>query len=491
MKYYSLHSYVDFAAWPEIVNNIIKSGIPTSSIQGLLLGQNCASNWFSTHFTPLLYVFALPFKLFPYCETLIALNYLLMVSSAVPLYKLALRQHKSKQFGLFMVTLLFWYPTFQYIVLYEFEMLRFSIPIILWMLYFWRRGKMILYFIFVFLAVLIREEVGLTIMMFGLYLLLIGKRRRVGLMTAFIGLGAFVIITQIVMSALSTPGNYKHIATVLFSAFGNNFGEIITNIITHPITVLTTIFQKIKLANIFMFFLPLLFIPLLAPTVLISALANFGIVMLSRSITHISYMLYYLSPSIPFIFLAFIKGWPRFLKVLERWAKKRYPLTNIDFNSVAMATVLSGVLVSNVFFGPSPISLQFWFKDIGPAPFRTQNFHYSIYLVNKHHRKVEEFVNLIPDSAIVSAEQSLMPRLYKKKGTMVFPQLESMDKKVKAEYVFIDKKNPIKTGIAGIAGSYDGLRQNPQYYYDWVEKNRENWELVKSEDGYFLYKRFK
>jgi len=72
---------------------------------------------------------------------------------------------------------------------------------------------------------------------------------------------------------------------------------------------------------------------------------------------------------------------------------------------------------------------------------------------------------------------------------MVFPQLETDDGKYKAEYVFIDKTNPVKTGVVAVPGSWDGLRQNPQFYYDWVEKDTEQWQLVKAEDGYFLYKK--
>ena len=72
---------------------------------------------------------------------------------------------------------------------------------------------------------------------------------------------------------------------------------------------------------------------------------------------------------------------------------------------------------------------------------------------------------------------------------MPFPQLESRDGKIKADYVFIDKKEPVKTGASAVPGSWDGLRKNPQLYYDLVEKKPNDWELIKSKDGYYLYKR--
>jgi uncharacterized membrane protein len=481
LKYHSLHFYVDFSHWTQILHNIVTYGKPTNlSVEFMVPGT---INYFSVHFVPFMYVLAIPFKLWPYSETLIIMNYLVMASSIIPLYKFALSCHKDKQaqFGLFVAALLLWYPTFQYTVLYEFEVLRFSIPIILWMLYFWEKKNTVLYFLFALLAVLVREEVGLTIMMFGVYVFLFEKRRLIGGMTIFIGLAAFIVITQIVMPFFRTEANYEHIAAFCFSAFGNTPVEVIKTVISHPWQLFSTIFQPIKAANLFMLFLPLLLVPLLAPLILISTLANFGMLLLSSGITHTSYMMHYVSPSVPFIFYAFIKGWPRLLIILENLNKKRIHNRIGNVESAAMISVLSGMLVVNLFFGPSPISLQFWFRDLRPAPFRTQNFHFSAYKVTDHHRIVEEFCRLIPDSTVVSAQQFLSPRLFKKRGAMIFPQLESLDGAIKADFVFFDKTN---NGIKKIAPAY-----NTQRDFDLIEKDEETWELVKSKDGYFLYRR--
>jgi uncharacterized membrane protein len=233
-----------------------------------------------------------------------------------------------------------------------------------------------------------------------------------------------------------------------------------------------------------MFFLPLLFIPLLAPTVLISTLANFGVGLVSRAVTHISYMMYYLSASIPFIFYAFIKGWPRFLMFLESFTRRYFHINSItNINMATMTSVLSGLIVTNMFFGPSPISLQFYFKDLKPAPFKTQDFHYSVYRITEHHCKVEEFSRLIPDSAITSAQQFLSTPLYKKRMTMIFPLVKSPDGKFEAEYVFFDKTN---NGLSKVSPAY-----MPQQTFDTFENDKSSWELVKSEEGYFLYKRIK
>ena len=482
LKYRSLHFYVDFSHWAQLLYSIATTGKPWSLNVELLVPGTL--NYLSVHFAPLIYVVAIPFKIWPYGETLIILNFLLMISAAIPMYKLALTCQGDKRFALFVAVLFLWYPTFQYLVLYEFGILRFSIPIILWMLYFWEKRNMVYYYLFVLLAVLVREEVGLTIMMFGIYLLIVEKQRRAGLITAFIGIMAFTIITQTVMPSLRGGEGYHHIAIGSFSTFGNSFGEIIINTIKNPLLVLKTILQPIKLANVFMLFLPLLFIPLLAPAVLIAILANLGVGLISRSHLHISYMLFYLSPSIPFIFYAFIKGWPKFLTILERLNKLKLRVQErTDIASVSMGVVLTGIIAANVFFGPSPIALQFWFKDLRPAPFGTRNFHYSAHKITTHHKTATEFINHIPDSAIVSAPHFLHPPLFKKKGSIIFPRHENSSRNLRADYVLLDKTNNSHTEKSTVF--------RIQRDFDPVENDKQNWKLIKSKDGYFLYKRIK
>jgi len=402
-----------------------------------------------------------------------------MISAAIPLYKLCIEYRGDKRFGLFAVVLLLWYPTFQYIVLYEFMFLKFAIPIIFWMLYFFQQKKKGLYYLFVILAVLVREEIGLTIMMFGLYIFIFEKQRKTGAITAIIGSVSFIVILLVIMPALLGPGFIENNTMKMYYApFGDTNAEVITNIILRPILSISIMINTIKLANVFMMFLPLFFIPFLAPAVLFCTLAQFGILLLSSALTKSSYMLHYVSPAIPFLFYALMKAWPRFLKLLKYLTRKKYRVA--DLNSAAMTAVLSGLLITNVFFGPSPISLQFWSKELKPAPFRTQNFHYSVYNVSDHHQKAHEFSKLIPDTAIVAAHDFLQP-LVSNKGGFMFLEEHRKSKKFLPDYVLFDKTN---NGLKPTTSAYKSKELFQEF-----EENQDTWELIKAEDGYFLYRR--
>lgn len=473
LKFDTLHMYVDLSHWLQVLESIMTTGAPNAiNVEFIFPG---AINFFSIHFTPLIYLFAPVFALFPHPKTLLFLQAFVMFSSIIPLSLLAKRMQGSKVFALFIVALFVWYPTFQYITLYEFEMLRFSIPIMLWMLYFWEERRMPLFLLFVLLALLVREEIGLTIFTFGVYIFLVEKKRYTGMGISALGLTYFFAIVTLVIPYFNNATEASYLPFSIFAKFGSSPLEIFYTILTNPKLFLDTIFSVTKLANIGMLLIPLLLAPLAALPVLISTLANLGISLLSDEVEHSSYMLYYIAPMVPFVFYATLKGWGKITKHLHEGA--------------VMVAMLSAVIIANIFFGPSPLSVQFWSEELRPAPFRTQRYHWTTYRVEERHKQVQSFVDLIPDDAIVSAEQLLTPRLTKKRGAMIFPQTESVDRTYFAEYVFIDKVNPLKTGVLTVPGSWDGLRQHPESYYAIIENDTEHWERIREDYGYALYRR--
>ena len=474
LKLYTMNMYVDFSHWEELLWNITKTGLPLSlSSEFIHVGTK---NYFSSHFVPLSYLLAIPFKIWPHGETLIIMNYLIILSSIIPLWKLSMHLGFDKSMSLIWLVIFLWNVTVQYITIYEFDMLRISIPVFFWILYFLEQRKWGLFYVLLIMALMIREDISLTVFMFGLYLCFFLKDLRHGLPIVTVSAIYFFIITQWVMPALNTSENMAHINLL------NYFTQL-----NEPAEFLFKLFDPIKLANIFMIFLPLLFFPIFGWRILTCCLAVFGVGMLSGAYTHLSYMLYYVSACLPFLFYALLKGWPQIHTFFKRFSGVYSD--KILFGKALQSMLVTSTIVTCIIFGPSPISLQFWFKDVRPYPFKTQRHHYSSFVINEHHRIVPDFVNLINDDSIVSAEQFFAPHLYKKKATMIFPQLSNQDGSIEADYVFIDKFNPLKRGSTNVQGSWNGLRANPNKYYAIVENDTAKWELLKKNDGIYLFKR--
>ena len=94
LKYSSLHFLVDFSHWLQVLFSITKTGKPICLSQHFV--EPGTANYFSAHFVPLLYVLAIPFKFWPFGTTVIVLNFVLMASAVIPLYKLATMKGNDK-----------------------------------------------------------------------------------------------------------------------------------------------------------------------------------------------------------------------------------------------------------------------------------------------------------------------------------------------------------------------------------------------------------
>ncbi|MDO8463073.1 MAG: DUF2079 domain-containing protein [bacterium] len=477
LKYASLHMYVDLAHWLRLFRSIVETGVPTVMNQAFIVSGT--AHYFSVHFVPLVYALAVPFALVPRAEMLLVVNVLLMASAAVPLALLAKHRTGDGRFALLIAALFLWYPTFQYTTLYEFEMLRLSIPALCWMLYAWERRRMTLVYLFAVLAVLVREEVGLTVGMFGV-LLLVQRHYRHGIVLALGGFGAFGIITSVLMPMFRS-GSYEHVALGAFGALGRTPLAVLIGMVTHPLRAMAIALHPEKLANLVMYGVPLLGIPLLAPAALLPTLPSVAIALLSASRTHSSYFLYYLSPAIPFIFWAFVCAWPRVIVIAEHRARGAYGAdTVIHARGAIMVAVIVGMLGAQVFFGPSPLALQFWDTRFRPAPFRTQSFHWSAYHTDADQDALAAVIAVIPRDAIVSTQQYLMPRLAHGGGAMAYPQLESVDGTARAAFVLLDDTN------------HDLQSDSPAYVdaamLDIVRQDRVHWERIAAQSSYALYR---
>lgn len=478
----SHHSYVDFAAFLEMFNNFSKGkGLFCSMQEQFIQGTG---NWLSVHLTPLAFLFAYLFKVFPTFHTITWGQTLLLVLSPLFLYLFARKMVGSFSAACIALALLF-NPTFQYITLYEFEYLRFIIPVGILALGITLGNYSILYIFLSSLAVLfIREDAVFLIVGLGLFLFIFQKDRR-GLGVALAGLAVvyLVCVLQIVMPLFRGAGSNDHVAAPLFHEFGKTLPESLKNILLNPAKFFAYMLHPFKLFNWVMYILPFSFMPIAGADVLVITLPTLALLSFSISVTHTSYFLYYVAPILVVMVWSTIMGIPRLVKFaenkerLKKWLRHCPPsVERISF------AVLIGSVACSIYFGPSPISIQFWFRDFSLAPFRTNTFYVERYKPTSHDEIVRKVAAMVPGNASISAEQFLLVDIYRSREIRVFPWIEDVD------YVFIDKSNPLKTGI-GVAGSWDGLRKNPQFYYDWVEKRPDVFELVYNEDGVFLFKR--
>ena len=463
-KINALHHYIDFSTVLEISwRNHQGYGLTT------LMSENYhgSSHWFAAHFTPIIYLTYIPtFAIFPSPYVIPICETFFILSSLIPLWLISKKYLDNNSSRLLISSFLF-YPTIFYINLYGTAFIELCIPFFLWLFYFFEEKKNKLFILTLILCLMIREEVSLVMCMFGIYML-IKKRFYLAFFTIFLSIIYFYTVMNIVIPSFRIENSKEHIANVLFKEWGSTYSEMIVNIILNPIDALKKMLTVPKIANLIMFLIPLLFVPLSNMYVFLVAMPNIVIGFLSYSITHTSFILYYLSPSIPVFFYATIIGISNF---------KKFKFINVES---LMNAILVASISTTIFFGGTPISIAFWNESYSVGNFYTTNFHRSAYKEEENDIIVKEIVKQIPENAIVSAELHILPLLFKQKKMIAFP---SEDKSI--EYVLIDRLNPKKTGFAD---TYLSFRSNPDFYYQKYLKN-DNWIVVTEKKGVTLLKK--
>jgi uncharacterized membrane protein len=115
-----------------------------------------------------------------------------------------------------------------------------------WFLNYFEQAKWKLGILFFVLILIAKENMALWAVFIGLGLAWKNafqkdqKKLIIGLLFAFAALTYFVLIIKVVIPSLATPGrDYLHNS---FNALGSNFGEVIINIIKHPLKALELLF---------------------------------------------------------------------------------------------------------------------------------------------------------------------------------------------------------------------------------------------------------
>ena len=465
-KINSLHQYLDFATHLEIFWRNSQGFGLTTLMSEKYVGSD---HWFAAHFTPIVYLTYVPaFTIFPSPYVIPISETFFILSSLIPLWLISKKYLDNNSSRLLICSFLF-YPTIFYTNLYGIAYIELCIPLFLWLFYFFEEKKNKLFILTLILCLMVREEVSLVTCFFGVYILT-KKRYSLGFFTIILSLIYFYTVLFLVIPSYRVEGYHQlHIAESLYKQLGNTYSEMILNIFLNPIDTLSKILVVPKIGNFVMILIPLLFLPLSNIFVFLIATPNLAMVYLSSSITHSSFILYYLSPSIPIFFYATITGISKL---------RNFKFLNI--NSLVNAILVASI-TTTIFFGATPISIAFWSKNYYVGNFYTNNFHRSAYIEEDRDIIAKEMANLIPDDAVVSAEQHFLPLLYKKKKMIAFPD---DDKSI--EYVFVDILNPKKTG--GLDGSYGSFRSNPEFYYQKYLKNKD-WSIIAENKGVTLLKK--
>jgi uncharacterized membrane protein len=401
----------------------------------------------AAHVDPILVVFAPLWWIWPSPHMLLAVQAIVIALGAVPVFLLARKHLASPRAALGFALAYLLYPATGWLTLNEFHPVALATPLLLFAFWYLDEERLVRFALFAFAASACKEEIALVVAGFGIWYAVAHRSWVTGAAIALAGgLWAAVAIGVVIphYNAGAESDFYGR-----YSEVGGSAGGILETAFTHPLRIVEAALSNRDLHYLLDLVAPLGALCLLAPLVLVAALPELAINLLSSTTTQTSIHFHYTAGLIPPLMIGAIFG----AKRLSRWT---FP--------VAAAIVLAAV-VGNYRLGPIPG----WRHVPGG-----QMFQATAGRVTDHDRIAQRALRLIPGGDVVSATNTLGAHLSARRRVLSFPYLEDSTWIAADETQpgYADRYAPIPT-----ATQLAALRRNPE------------WQLVFEEDGVLVFRR--
>ena len=405
----------------------------------------------AAHFDPILAAFAPLWLAWPSPDMLLTAQAFAVAIGALPVYRLARKHLGTERAGLAFALAYLLYPPTQWLTLNEFHPVALACPLLLFAIWFLDEGRLIPFALCGLVAATTKEEIGFVVAGLGLWWALARGRRVEGLAILAAGAAVALIAIEVVVPHFNRAGSSSFFAR--YSEVGGSPGGIVHTAVTKPWKLVTTAVTGRGLGYLARLFLPLGLLALLAPLLLLAAIPELAINLLSAATTQTSIHFHYTAGLIPVLIAATIFG-------AARLACSR------PHRAAPLATgALVLALVSNYALGAIPL----WRYLPGG-----QQAEAHAADVTRHDRIAARALRLIPQSAVVSATNTLGGHLSARRRVLSFPIIQD------AAWIAADETSP---------GYADRLAPLPTaVQLSWLRRNPE-WRLVFERDGILIFHR--
>ena len=370
----------------------IKSQVIWNSGQGRLFASTLeVEHYLGDHVQPIMLLLAPLYRLWPDVRLLLFIQALALSLGAFAVYKIACRHLQHKHLALTFAIVYLLYPAIGFMNRFDFHPIVFTIPLFLFAFNAWEEKRFYLTSLFLFLALMTKEEAGITVFMVGLYALFTRKQTWFGSLWAITGLtwsllALFVIIPSFRGGDSDTLSRYAWL--------GADASSQVITLLTKPGFVwqhqMSALFRQQFLSRIL---LPLGFLSLLNPVTLLIGVPAILYNFLSDVPSQSSIYFHYIAPFIPFAFIAAILGVAWLSAQKQGTSFGRY-LPHAAITLLCIGTIAAWLL-DNPF--TKPIDEPYYPVYTLERPFDRQPF--------------DEAASLLPPDASVATTMAFAPHL--------------------------------------------------------------------------------
>lgn len=285
----------------------IKTQVIWNTYQGRLFGSSVeVEQYLGDHVQLIMLLLAPLYALWADAAVMLVVQSILLSAGAIPVYRIARRHLEDEKLALVFAAAYLLYPTIGFVNRFDFHPLTFVIFFLLAAYDLLEADKVRWASVFVLLALICREDVGFTVFAFGLYVALAMGRRRLGLIWAATGLAWSATTLLVIMPYFrgEAPDTFAR-----YGWLGSTIPEMMRTLLTRPGYVLShQLGDPLRQQFLLKLLLPVGFLALLAPTTLLVGLPALAYNLLSETPSQSSIYFQYISPVIPFLFVAAIRG---------------------------------------------------------------------------------------------------------------------------------------------------------------------------------------
>jgi uncharacterized membrane protein len=401
----------------------------------------------AAHVDPILALFGPLWWIWPSADLLLVVQAAAIAAGAWPVYLLARKHLASSRAALGFALAYLLYPATGWLTLNEFHPVALATPLLLFAFWFLDEDRLLPFALCAIAAAACKEEIGLVVAGFGAWYALSRRRWATGGAIVALGVAWTAIAIGVVIPHYHATGESDFYGR--YSEVGGSAGGVVKTALTDPGRILDEAFSRRDLRYLLELAAPLAALSLLAPLVLVAALPELAINMLSATTTQTSIHFHYTAGLIPPLVVAAVLG----AKRLNRWT---IPVA---------AAVVVAALVGNYRLGPIPG----WRHVPGG-----ERYQATAARVTEHDRIAARALSLVPKSAVVSATNTLGAHLSARKRVLSFPFIQDATWIAADETQpgYADRYAPVPTAI-----QLAELRRNP------------DWRLVFEQDGVLIFNR--
>ncbi|KAA3664959.1 MAG: DUF2079 domain-containing protein [Chloroflexi bacterium] len=366
-------------------------------------------NSFADHFRPFMLVLLPFYAVFQSAKTLLVAQVLALAAAAIPLFLIADARLKSKRVAMAITFMYLIYPAVGFVARFDFHMEAIAVPLFFMAFYALEKEKWKQATIWLILTLLCKENMGIVVAIFGLYVMVMQRRWRLGTAWLIMGITTFLFTS---FWLLPTVRGESLDAMIRYTWMGDTTTEIAQTIFTKPELIWEHLISTNRLLYLVQLSEPVGFLNFLGLPEIMIAQPFLMTNLMADHFCQPTIYCHYSAPVIPFIFIGLVFGLAR----LRRWLR--------DERSWRIAILL--VLPLSMF--------NFWIEN----PFREIPLIPSALLPISNADVVEQALTAVPPHLSVVTTNDYAPHLAQREHLYIIGIPTQREAPIDPEVVFLN-----------------------------------------------------